>query len=176
MKIAIGTKNPLKTAATQQAFEQWFSGQEIECIGVSVPSGVAEQPMTAEESIQGAMNRAEAILREVPDAMYGIGLEAGLEEVNGQWFVSGWVAITSQSGTTYVASSGRAPVLAEVMKLVLEKGYELGAADDEIFQLANSKQVNGYIGILTNNIITRTDGFRDAIITALGRHCLVVGN
>jgi inosine/xanthosine triphosphatase len=176
MKIAIGTRNPLKTAATQQAFEQWFTGEIVECVGVSVPSGVAEQPMTAEESIQGASNRAQASLQEVLDAEYGVGLEAGLEQVNGQWFVSGWVAITSRSGATYVASSGRAPVLPEVMERVLEKGYELGAADDEIFQLANSKQVNGYIGILTKNIITRTDGFRDAIITALGRHTLVVGN
>ena len=50
---------------------------------------------------------------------------------------------------------------------LLKEGYELGDADDMVFKRSNSKQKNGAVGILSDNLITRTDYYTHAIILAL---------
>ena len=50
---------------------------------------------------------------------------------------------------------------------LIKKGYELGDADDMVFKRSNSKQKNGAVGILTDNLIKRTDYYSHAIILAL---------
>jgi len=54
----------------------------------------------------------------------------------------------------------------EVSKLI-DEGLELGEADDQVFQRQNSKQQNGAVGLLTQDIITRTTYYQEAIILAL---------
>ena len=44
---------------------------------------------------------------------------------------------------------------------------ELGHADDQVFKRDNSKQANGAIGILTNNVIDREAYYIHAVIMAL---------
>jgi non-canonical (house-cleaning) NTP pyrophosphatase len=44
---------------------------------------------------------------------------------------------------------------------------ELGEADDVVFGRANSKQANGSIGLLTDDTITRTSYYVDAVVMAL---------
>jgi non-canonical (house-cleaning) NTP pyrophosphatase len=44
---------------------------------------------------------------------------------------------------------------------------ELGEADDLVFGQINSKQQNGAIGILTNDLIDRESLYRPAVIMAL---------
>jgi non-canonical (house-cleaning) NTP pyrophosphatase len=44
---------------------------------------------------------------------------------------------------------------------------ELGDADDEIFGASNSKQQNGAVGLLTENAVTRTTLYEQAVIMAL---------
>ena len=50
---------------------------------------------------------------------------------------------------------------------LIKEGYELGDADDMVFKRSNSKQKNGAVGILTDNLINRTDYYSHAIILAL---------
>ena len=54
----------------------------------------------------------------------------------------------------------------KISKLIKE-GYQLGDADDIVFKRSNSKQKNGAVGILTKNLINRTDYYVHAIILAL---------
>ena len=50
---------------------------------------------------------------------------------------------------------------------MVQKGYELGEADDIVFKKDNSKQQNGAVGLLTQNIITRKSLYKPAVIMAL---------
>ncbi|EQD61665.1 protein containing DUF84, partial [mine drainage metagenome] len=50
-----------------------------EPICVSVPSGVASQPLSAEETVRGAILRARGALAAVPGADIGLGLEGGVD-------------------------------------------------------------------------------------------------
>lgn len=51
--------------------------------------------------------------------------------------------------------------------LVLERGLELGHADDEVFKRVNSKQGSGTVGVLTDGVIDRTEYYVHALKLAL---------
>lgn len=55
------------------------------------------------------------------------------------------------------------------MMAMVEKGTELGTVDDIIFNKTNSKQADGHFGIMTNNVVTRAQAYRDGIVMALAR-------
>ncbi len=56
LNIAVGSTNPAKLEAVHQAFE--YMNYDIQLTGLDAPSGVSEQPMTDEETMLGALNRA----------------------------------------------------------------------------------------------------------------------
>lgn len=53
---------------------------------------------------------------------------------------------------------------------LIEKGHELGEADDIVFQRKNSKQENDAVGLLTDDHITRATYYEHALILALIPH------
>ena len=55
------------------------------------------------------------------------------------------------------------PQIAELIK----QGKELGEADDIVFGRTNSKQENGAVGILTENVVDRTKYYTEAVVLAL---------
>ncbi|USN58603.1 MAG: DUF84 family protein [Candidatus Peribacteria bacterium] len=61
MNIAIGTKNPAKLNAITLGIESclYLEGDNIEIIPESVASDVSDMPLSLEENILGAKNRAK---------------------------------------------------------------------------------------------------------------------
>ena len=49
----------------------------------------------------------------------------------------------------------------------MRQGLELGQADDIVFGRSNSKQANGAVGILTDDVIDRAQLYEPAVIFAL---------
>jgi inosine/xanthosine triphosphatase len=123
--------------------------------------------MSNAESIHGARTRATSS-RELVDADFGVGIESGLERIEGAWYSTGWVVIVDRAGREGISSSMLRPVPLPSMALVLQ-GMELGHANDRVFGTTNSKQATGLIGLLTNDALTREGVFRDAVISALAR-------
>ncbi len=167
MKVAVGSKNPVKIAAVHEAFKKIFPDTHWHVEGLEVDSGVAHQPMSDEESIVGATNRATRAIKEL-GGDYGVGLEGGLQEIHGQWFDSGWIVVVDKTGNKGIGSTIKMPTPAKLMALV-SKGIELGKANDIVFQTTNSKEAEGHFGLMTRNAITRTSGYRDGVIAALAR-------
>lgn len=167
MKIAIGSRNPFKIAAARQAFTAIWPSQELEMVATSVPSGVSDQPLTTDETIRGAINRAKTVkvaLR--PD--YAVGIEAGLTKIEDKWFVDGWVAVINQKGDIGLGGAPAMEATPGVMKLI-KSGHEIGQACKVLFGEDETLNHHGYYGLLTSNLFTATDGFCDAIIMALAR-------
>jgi len=79
-KVYVASKNPVKIRASQIAFEKIFPIETFAFEGVSVPSDVSDQPMSDEETLTGALNRAAHAKKEKPDANYWIGIEGGIEK------------------------------------------------------------------------------------------------
>ena len=57
LRACVASTNPVKVGAVQQALAACFPDRAVEVEGCSVPSGVADQPMSDDETKRGAMNR-----------------------------------------------------------------------------------------------------------------------
>jgi len=77
-----------------------------------------------------------------------------------------WVYILSKHGKSGKGRTGTF-FLPQKMSELIKQGKEMGEADDIIFNTNNSKQKDGTVGALTNNLITRTDYYEPAVIFAL---------
>lgn len=166
LKIAVGSQNPVKVGAVESAFAKMMG--ECEIVGVSVPSGVSDMPMTFDQITTGAKNRAQAAL-ELVGADYGVGLEGGFDETDLGTFLMGFVAIVDKQGT-WGYSRGEGLYMPEkIVKMVKDSGRELGDVMDELRGLKNTKQHEGCVGYFTDNLIDRKESFEKPTICALSR-------
>lgn len=165
-KLVIASKNPVKIAAVRAGFEKMFPAETFLLDGVSVESGVSDQPMSDTETLEGAWNRSHRAYDAAHDADFWIGIEGGVEDKAGEMEAFAWVVVKSREGKI---GKGRTCTLFLPQKIaeLLRQGKELGEADDIIFQRTNSKQENGAVGLLTHNAIDRTHYYTDAVILAL---------
>jgi inosine/xanthosine triphosphatase len=161
--IAVGSRNPVKIQATQAGAGTMLG--EVEVIGIEVDSGVSAQPMSDEEMIAGAMQRAKAALAAMPNASYGVGLEGGCSELKEGLFAGAWCVVVNRAGVAGLASTGKFELPPRVAELV-RGGMELGHADDLVHGRSNSKQSTGSIGILTHGKYVRAQFYTPAVMMA----------
>lgn len=166
MKVAVGTQNPVKVEAVRKAFTKAFG--ECEIVSIQVSSGVSDMPMSVDESIKGAKNRAKQAI-EKSAADFGVGLEGGFEKTKHGTFLCGFVAVIDKDGCCGIGGSAGILMPDILVKKVAKEGRELGDVMDELRGLKNTKQHDGASGFFTNNLVSRTDGFERAIIYALAR-------
>ncbi|MBE3874849.1 inosine/xanthosine triphosphatase [Vibrio parahaemolyticus] len=160
-KVVIASLNPAKINAVKSAFQSAFPQQAFEFVGIRVPSEVADQPMTNEETHRGALNRVKNAKVEMPTADFYVGLEAGIEgNVTFAWMV---IESDTHRGESRSASLMLPPeVLAQ-----LADANELGDVMDKVFGTENIKQKGGAISLLTQNQLTRSSVYHQALILAL---------
>jgi inosine/xanthosine triphosphatase len=161
-KVVIASKNPVKINATEKAFEDVFAdGFEFE--GISTDSLVSDQPLSDKETLQGATNRLKNIQH--VEADFYVSIEGGIDLLDNNYEAFAWVVV-SDNNKISKAKTATFPLPLKISNLI-KQGYELGEADDIVFNRSNSKQKNGAVGILTDNLINRTDYYAHAIILAL---------
>ena len=165
MKISVGSKNPVKITAVENAVKKIWAGVEI--IGIEVNSGVNNQPKSNEEAIQGAANRAKLSLQQT-GADIGMGLEGCVYDSEFGMFLSGWVVAINKNGEIGIGGGGGL-LLPEKIASEIRNGKELGPVMDKFIGDHNTKQKQGTVGVLTNNLVSRTDAFEKSVIFALAR-------
>ena len=159
--VIVASLNPAKINAVKSAFEATFPKQAFNFSGISVDSGVADQPMSNQETHTGALNRVVNAKAEHPNADFYVGLEAGIEgSVTFAWMV---VESQTQRGESRSASLMLPPVVIEK----LQHANELGDVMDEVFGTENIKQKGGAISLLTHDLLTRSSVYHQALILAL---------
>lgn len=175
--IAVGSEKHFKQESARMAFSSIYDSVEI--TGDSVESGVPDQPFGVEETICGAVNRAERILARYPDSKFGIGLEGGIRyNIEDDTMLAFDVAAVSinQNGVikTVVGVSDEIELPAEVFLSVLD-GYELSTSMHR-YILHTSPDVTeddvkreGAVFYLTNGATNRTEIMRMAIDRALAQ-------
>lgn len=177
MKIIVGSQNPVKIKAVEESFIKYFPGCEV--VGVSVPSGVAAQPMSERETMNGARARAYAALDTDKTADYGVGLEGGVTELDptspnwtgmrggrGRLFECAWVAIVNREGVEGLGGG----LYFELPSKIAEKlraGGELGPVMDEMTGQDNVKQKMGAIGMFTKGQLDRKQAYVHIVLSAL---------
>ena len=184
--VAVGsTRRPKLSAATEavNAFAAaWSPSAQFEIIGIDVDSGVSHTPSTCGELMRGARQRAEALVRLAAENRaawrYFVGLEGGLDVVheNGdrRVFLESW-AYVSDGSVGHYGRSGAVELPAALAHEVLENQIELSVAIDRFAVLhdpdrfagaAGIRDAQGAWGVLSNNLITRQEAFRIAVLAA----------
>lgn len=165
VRIGIASSNPVKIAATLEGFQQMFPSEIFEAVSVDARVSVSLQPMSDEETLRGAEERAgqAKVLR--PELDYWVGIEGGCADWPVGMGAFAWVVILDE----HHCGRGRSGefFLPEKVAELVRAGVELGEADDRIFSRNNSKQGNGAIGLLTNDIIDRKSLYVPAVVFAL---------
>jgi inosine/xanthosine triphosphatase len=167
MLVAVGSTNPTKITPVTQIFKHHFP--DVEVVGVAVSSGVSEQPKNDDEMYQGALNRAKAALKQIQGAEYGVGIEGGLHKYSYGWLERSLIVIVDQKGRIGVGASGGLVLPPAVMQKILTEDKNLEEAMDELFGTTKIGEGIGMFGLLTKEVVTRSEGVRHGVAFALAR-------
>ena len=166
MKALIGTKNPGKVQGAINALSQYF--ENVEVIGVSVPSNVPDQPVN-EETFEGARNRVNNLVKYAQenniDADFFMGIESGLCNTYGSWQIMNFAVIKDKNGYESVGTSASFPVPKKYVEDIKSKGF--GPVVDSILNTDNIRNSVGGINYLTHEKISRIDLTTEAFTMSL---------
>lgn len=167
MKIAIGTENKAKIQAVENIIKEVW--KDVEFSYHQTNSLVKDQPLSDEEAIQGAINRAKQAISK-GEADYGVGLEGTININHYGMFLHGWVAILDKEGNVGLGQSASVH-LPKIIEQRINKGEELGLIMQELMNDEKNaiRQNEGTNGVLTNGLYTRVKEFEDATRCALSR-------
>jgi inosine/xanthosine triphosphatase len=176
-RIAAGSTRRPKLNAVQEAadlFRCYFSADTtIEVHGYEVESGVSHTPLSREELMQGARQRAETLaarLAATGDAAnFYVGLEGGLDVVEEpgrrRVFLESW-AYVADGERGHFGCSGSIEIPEALAEEVVIRGTELSVAIDDFAGQAGIRDAQGAWGVLSRNLILRQESFRVAVVAA----------
>lgn len=164
IKIVVGSKNPMKLKATQNVLEHIYP--QLNVTAKHVDSGVPDQPIGLDITIQGAINRAQNAFSDEFDL--SVGIESGLLEVPHS--ITGyldlqWCALYDGEKTTLGVSAGF-----EYPPLVIEKvleGMEVGDVMDKITGVDKLGQKTGAVSHLSKGLLDRTGNTEQCVLMAM---------
>jgi inosine/xanthosine triphosphatase len=166
MKIFIGTTNKAKTKAVQTISRMYYP--EASFINLEVDSLVSAQPMSNEETRQGAINRAKQLIGQ-QDTLFGIGLEGGVQQIDGVLYICNWGALVTNNGEIFTATGAGIPLPDEIAKQLLA-GAELGPVMDVYTNRKGIRHDEGAIGVFTDGLITRSMMFEHIMYLLIGQY------
>ena len=163
--IVVASQNPVKSDAILRAFRQLFPDTDVKLTRLAVDSGVADQPMTDAETRRGALNRLQAAQLACANADLWAGIEGGIDRDGDRVDAFAWIVVATMSFQS-AARTATFPLPPPVVRLI-DKGVELGHANDRVLGVSNSKHHGGAVGSLTHGAIDRTTLYEHAAILAL---------
>lgn len=162
MKFVLGSENQAKERAVSRVVERYIDNAIVS--SVPVPSDVSAQPMSEDETRQGAINRAIA----AGQGAYGVGLEGGVHMIAGTMYICNWGALTTPEGRLFTAAGAQIP-LPEQLADEIRNGKELGDAVDLYFKKQNIRMAEGAMGMLTAQLVPRDALFEHIMQLLIGQ-------
>ena len=164
MKVVVGSKNPVKLKATWNVLKRIYSQMGVKA--KHVDSGVPDQPIGLDITIQGAINRAKNAFSEEFDL--SVGIESGLLEVPHS--ITGyldlqWCAIYDGEKTTLGVSAGF-----EYPPMVIEQvmgGKEVGDVMDQVTGVDRLGEKKGAVSHLSRGLLDRTGNTEQCVLMAM---------
>lgn len=164
-RICVGSLNPVKNQVVQDGYLKLFDDHDLEVIGCGAHSNVPDQPLDNETTLKGARTRAANARALVPDCDYYVGVEGGIETTNGLMQEFTWICVISKNGEESISRSTSFTIPPKVAELI-RQGVEHGPASDKVFGVTNTKHKTGTLGLVSNDVITRTSYIEPAVICA----------
>ncbi|MBI4098724.1 MAG: inosine/xanthosine triphosphatase [Candidatus Magasanikbacteria bacterium] len=168
MLIIVGSKNPVKIAAVREIIADYplIAGATVE--GVAVDSGVTDQPITLEATIDGAINRAKAAFK---DCHYSFGIESGIMPVphTKTGYMDVCACVIYDGNEIHLGLSSAFEYPKQVTEFILKNHLDASTAFKHA-GLTDHPYIgygSGIIGILTNSRLLRKEYTQQAIRNAL---------
>jgi len=169
MLIKVGSKNQAKVSAVAELLREYPHLSHADVAGVASSSDISDQPLSLEETVRGAMNRARNCFLE---CNYSVGIESGLMTVPGS--KSGYMDVCVAAiydGKEFhlgLSSAWEFPDT-KVMDLIVKGGLDMSQAINKAGMTNNAKigAAEGAIGILTKGRIDRKEYTKQALRVAL---------
>jgi len=169
MRIVVGSENLPKSAAVRQSFTRAFPHEKrIDVEMVRTESGVSSHPVSGEESILGALNRASKAGELRPGADYYVGIEGGLLRVGDRVWEIGWVVIRDSLGKVATGLSSGIEIKGDILRRITS-GIELNDILEHDFQIVAAGNANGFYGLATDDLVTRQAAYEQGIAFALAQ-------
>lgn len=177
MNIALGSERSAKVEALQQAAARIASinsvWQNAQIIARGVKISAPAMPLTDEELMRGARERALIAQKDLLDAgssaQFYVGLEGGFHSVSlggtQRTFLRGWAFATDGVRESYGASPSII-VPESIVRQVIDTNTELGVVIDEVAGEHDVRSRQGAWGVLSNDLLTRAMSFELALIAA----------
>lgn len=167
--IAIGSKNPVKLNAVKFAFEKlWRSDLFIISVDEPAMRGISHQPLSKEEALQGAKNRADYCFEMHPEIDIAFGVEGGVffNEKKDKCFLFGVVYARDKDGYENFSYTWDA-LLPNVVRDRLLAGEELGPVMNQILHKDDIGKTLWTFWVLSNGVIQRTESFMINTVSTL---------
>ncbi len=163
--IKVASLNPVKIAAVEQICKEYAFLSSAKICSEEISSLVRNQPLSLEETLQGAMNRAKNGFNSC-DLSFGI--ESGLFQV--PYTKTGYMNICAcviyDGSNFYVGLSSAFECPDKATDLMVKDGFEMKQTFNKLGITTDSKG-NGVVGILTNGRVDRIEYTKQAIVMAL---------
>ncbi len=168
IRINVASKNNVKIDAVREVAALYGMLKNSEICSIDVKSGVSEQPKSLDETVRGAINRANAAYT---DCTYSVGIESGIMYVphtkTGFMEFSACVVYNGKEYGIGLSSAFEFPV--NITKMIHKLGLD---ANEAFFNSGLTKDnkigsSDGAVGLLTKGRVTRKDYTKQALIMAL---------
>jgi len=175
MKVLIASIRAPKVNGVQRAFRKLShipSFNNITFEPMQVESGVQATPLSIDELMSGARQRAETAFAigkaasKSPEIIFSVGVEGGVHISQERAFLESWACIYDGVRFSF-ESSGSIEIPQALSDAVVRDGADLGKVIDIFAEKNNVRSNQGTWGILTGGLITREDSFELATLNAL---------
>ena len=169
IKIVIWTKAPPKVNAIEECIKNspYFKWEKVELIPLSVDSWISDMPLSIDEDMQWAKNRAIECQKEIPDGDFFVWMEWGTTIFGDKAYLF-WVAYIMNSKWEW--HYWISPMM-EVPKLFKKRLYEnqedLWKVLSEVTWIENASKKNWSFWAWSDDTLTRKDQFMLAFYTAI---------
>ena len=170
MRILIASRNQGKIEGARRAFVRYF--EDVEVIGVTVPSEVSEQPVN-KETYQGAKNRVKNLKQYAKDnsivADLFVSVETGINNFMGRWLVTSVAVIEDGEDFESYGTSASFPVPDRLVDDIIKT--DLSQVINKVFGEDKERHKGGGASqMLTHGAITRLDLTESAFVMALTKY------
>jgi inosine/xanthosine triphosphatase len=175
--VALGSARAAKIMAVRAACARVAAvapaWKDAEIVARAVESGVPAMPLTDMQLMRGARERAERagelLSRGGQRADLCVGLEGGFHSITydgrRHTFLRGWAYATDGARSSFGAAPS-VEVPAEIVRRVEGQNRELGAVVDEISGERDVRSRQGAWGLLSRDLLTRSQSFEAALVAA----------
>ena len=168
MKIAIWTMSPPKVAAIEEAINNchYFEWQNIEFITLKVNSDISDMPITIEENMQWAKNRALNSKKEV-EADFYIWMEWWTSKIWEKAYLFWVVYVLDNNWKWHFWFSNMMEVPEIFEKRIYENKEELWPVLTEITWIEWASKKTWAFWAWSDDILVRKDQFKFAFLSAI---------